>query len=388
MMGIEPERSADQEPRFTERFRTVERIGEGGAGLVYRLYDTQTQRFVAAKVLRSQSAENLLRLKREFRALSRITHPNVVRLYELFVSEHHCFFSMELVAGMEFDQYCREALGLPDPRRGSPHAFDRLASLLTQLASGLSVLHDRGFVHRDVKPSNLLVEDSGRVVLLDFGLASDLNSELSRRSVTSEFAGTIAYMSPEQYEGAPLSSSSDWYSVGILLYEVLTGQRPGWGSTSSRASPRPRGAVVPPSSLASGIPDVLDRLTVALLAENPSERPTGGDVLRALQRLSARTLTSVPAPVTPQRALLLGRERELWALRDALASSRDRTTIAYLEGASGLGKSSILRAFARMQSLQGALVFGGRCHHRERLAFKALDELVDDLSRHLSWLPE
>ena len=144
----------------------VRRLGAGGMGVVYEVHDRVRDEVVALKTLRRTGAADLYRLKREFRSLADVAHPNLVCLYELFVEDERCFFTMELVNGVSFVDYVRG----PD---GATVSTDRLRRALRQLVDGVSALHRRGKLHRDIKPSNVLVTPEGRVVILDFGLIAE-----------------------------------------------------------------------------------------------------------------------------------------------------------------------------------------------------------------------
>src|SRR5262245_26424529 len=253
----------------TARFEVLRTLGEGGVGIVYEAFDRERECKVALKTLRIPSADSLARFKREFRALQDLQHPNLVHLDELFESDGTWFFTMELVKGDDFITYVRNdgeprfAAGSlmacapravpidaaaaetrtiqdfdPDaPARAAepapralaafaglgPHRFDerRLRHGLRQLVLALSALHDAHKVHRDVKPSNILVTADERLVLLDFGLVADAFLELAPRA-----HGTIGFMAPEQLTGASIGPAADWYAVGVTLYQALTGRRP------------------------------------------------------------------------------------------------------------------------------------------------------------------
>ena len=230
----------------TVRFTLVRRLGAGGMGVVYETYDQQRGELVALKTMRKVDPGALVRFKQEFRSLSDITHPNLANLYELFAIEDRWFFTMELVDGCNFISYVKgtpeeaaarwnaEPTMIARPARSatesSPAArmpnfhFDekRLREALVQLALGVSALHAAGKLHRDIKPPNVLVTLEGRVVLLDFGLAADLESVGADQQVV----GTVGHMSPEQAAGESVSTASDWYSVGVMLFEAMTGQLP------------------------------------------------------------------------------------------------------------------------------------------------------------------
>ena len=196
------------EPPFnSSRFRFLKQLGAGGFGVVYLVEDLKRGGEVALKTLLGTSPEQMYRLKREFRSLRDIRHENLVSFYELFVESEQVYFTMEYVRGRSFLQHIRQ---------GGSVDYPRLCNAVSQLANGLSFLHQAGKLHRDVKPSNVLVTPEERVVLLDFGLAAEIDAIKLGRSL--EFAGTKEYMSPEQSRHAPQTAASDWYSVGVMLY--------------------------------------------------------------------------------------------------------------------------------------------------------------------------
>src|SRR5262245_33430893 len=151
----------------TARFAVLRRLGSGGMGVVYEVVDRTRHEIVALKTLRSARPGNIYRLKREFRSLADIAHRNLVSLYELVVDETHCFFTMDLVRGVHFVEYVNRAAD-------SAVRAERVRHALAQLVDGIAELHRRGRLHRDIKPSNILVTDEGRVVVLDFGLSSQI----------------------------------------------------------------------------------------------------------------------------------------------------------------------------------------------------------------------
>ena len=374
----------------SSRFHVRRRIGAGSFGVVYEAFDPIRNQVVAVKALRHATPDALYRFKREFRSLTDIAHRNLVRLYELIAEGEQWLVSMELIRGTTFIEHVRrEAPPAEVPQPGSaatlpPMRADigRLRVALAQLAAGVIALHQAGKLHRDIKPSNVLIADDRRVVLLDFGLVTDTGSRASEE--TTGTSGTPAYMSPEQGGGEPLGPATDWYSVGIMLYETLTGQVPFHGGTYVDVINQKRSAdVPPPSTIASGIPEDLDALCRDLLRRDPRERPSGEEIVQRLGRgLPSTAATKQAASSLP----LLGRDQHLRALREAFdASAAGTQTTVCIHGRSGAGKTALLRVFLEQlrEDLPEILVLSGRCYRRETVPYKAVDGVIDALHRHL-----
>ncbi|WP_437318439.1 serine/threonine-protein kinase [Sorangium sp. So ce385] len=288
-----------------------------------------------------------------------------------------------------------------DPAAAPPPRWGPLRSALVQLAQGLAALHAAGKLHRDLKPSNVLVTREGRVVILDFGLVTELSTGSIDQS-GSHIAGTPAYMAPEQARRGTLSPACDWYAVGVMLYEALTGRRPFEGGALEVIVQKQRDRPPPPSELAEGIPGDLDALCAELLRPDPGERPPAHEVLRRLSPpdgdAEGRARGEAGAPARPRAqssatpapgAPFVGREGHLDALRGAFARARGgRATTVHIHGTSGAGKTALVRRFLDELSAAGeAVVLEGRCYERESVPYKAVDSLIDALSRHLARLP-
>jgi len=388
-------------------------------GVVYEAADTERQgERVALKTLRNLDAASLLRFKEEFRALADIHHENLVRFGDLVAEGSHYFFTMELIRGGDFLSYVRpgiatasigegstegvlaaETLPAVSSARGSigeltrPGKLDeaRLRHALGQLARGLAALHAAGKVHRDVKPTNVLVEASGehRVVLVDFGLVTDAAHQgAANANADAGIAGTVAYMAPEQGTASAVGPAADWYAAGVMLYEALTGQLPFFGSayevlTTKRthAPPRPRDVV--PST-----PEDLDALCMDLLAADPDERPDGETILRRLGLAPAARASLMPP--SGENAPFVGRRRELEQLHRAYEQARRGTCVTvYIHGESGLGKTALARRFVADMSQRDpqVIVLKGRCYERESVPYKAVDGVIDALGRWLLRVP-
>jgi serine/threonine protein kinase len=408
----------------TERFELRERLGEGGAGVVYEAFDREHERVVALKLLPEMGAADIGRLKHEFRSLADVVHPNLVRLHELVGSGAQWFFTMELLRGSSFLEFVRTPDAAPpadlgeletrraqavqaqetvrdvrgagpagrafDPGRGRPRIAE-LRDALAQLAQGVCAIHAAGKLHCDLKPSNVLVTQEGRVVVLDFGLVTDAGA--LQRMPDEAVSGTPAYMAPEQAAGDPVSEASDWYAVGVMLYEALTGRLPYTGTPIEMMSQKQLSDPPPPDLLAPDLPADLCELCVALLARNPDERPRSAEILARIGRgrpSDHAAVHSSSVPPAHRATPLVGRAAELEQLEQAFAQVRRRQPVTvYVRGNAGIGKTRLLQEFlARTARTADTVVLAGRCYERERLPFKAFDSVVDALTAYLIRLGE
>jgi serine/threonine protein kinase/energy-coupling factor transporter ATP-binding protein EcfA2 len=402
-----------------DRFEIIRRLGAGGMGVVYEVFDKRRQTRVALKTLRDLDAGAVLRLKAEFRALQDLEHPNLVTLLELISDDDSWYFTMELVHGVSFLQWVQDrgepldvaptlrdtsketihdtepdvspsaitaVDALSERRAAAPtrHPFHepRLRAALRQLVAGLSALHNAGKVHRDIKPSNLMVGGDGRLVLLDFGLVSDLNAEL--RS-SENVVGTIEYMAPEQAAARAVGPEADWYAVGVLLYEALTGRRPVEGHPLRVLQDKQWTVPTPPRQLVPEVPEDLDQLCMDLLRTDPRERPRQRELL---QRLSVEA----PSPTSgsaPSSGVFVGRTRELTLLAEAFERARKgQLQFVLISGPSGVGKSALARQLTRVvEDTPGLVVLRGRHYERESVPYRSADTIVDGLSRVIEQLP-
>jgi serine/threonine-protein kinase len=266
------------------QYEVIAAIGAGGMGEVYRARDTRLQREVALKILPASLAADPMyveRFRREARALASLNHPNIVTIYSVEQAGEINFLTMELVSGRPLDRFI-SGHGLP---------LDRVTQLGAAVASGLAAAHDKGIVHRDLKPANIIVSDSGVAKVLDFGLSKvrDADVDIAMTNLATQVgmvAGTPAYMSPEQVSGQEVDQRSDIFSLGVILYELVTGVRPFSGrSMIEMASSVLNDTPTPATTLRTTVPAELAGVIARCLEKTPAARFSSMAELRhALER--------------------------------------------------------------------------------------------------------
>jgi hypothetical protein len=353
------------------RFVVRSVLGTGGMGAVYRATDTRRGRDVAVKVLSRVEAAGIYALKQEFRSLSNVDHPNLVRLHELHSDRGTWFLSMDLVDGQPLSQ----------ARRPIP----LLREVFSQIAEAIHAIHQLGKLHRDLKPSNVMITPARQVVLLDFGLVADQEPGGPGQTLAGDgLAGTPTYMAPELSTG-PATPKSDWYALGTMLYEALFG-RPPFREAGVAALVRKREEPASRPPVARGeVPRDLEDLCMRLLERDPASRPGYPEITAVLGTAETPGRPSHD----PERDPFVGREGELQILEQALLETdQGKNAVVTVSGSPGVGKTRLVKRFVELarQDL-GGVVLSGRCPKWEHVPFRACDSLIDDLSRYLRALP-
>ncbi len=333
------------------RFVLHEKLGSGSFGEVFRAHDAQENQHVALKRLHRTDVESIARFKAEFRSVAAIGHPNLVALHGLHHDGDTWFFTMELVQGETLDGF----VGGDDAR---------LRQAFAGIARGLGALHANGHVHRDLKPSNVIVAADGRAVVLDFGLVAQ------ERATHKGIIGSPRYIAPELTEGAEPTPASDWYSLGVMLYELLASAPPFEG--------RPIQVLVQKRTVdAPRLDHPLGELVASLLSRDPTQRPSLDTLLEAFD--------AAPSSV-PHR--LIGRASELVWLGDAYDRvMRGESVRCLVRAEAGAGKSFLLRHFMRTLP-RDCWVLYGRCYERESVPYKGVDAIIESLADKLVELSE
>ena len=421
----------------TERFDVVTKLGEGGMGSVYEVKDRLRGTRVALKLAEQLDWPNLFRFKHEFRSIADLRHPNLVQLHDLVYDQGRWFYSMELVGGSHLRRFlewrpkddaratddalevlCTQSTATDPPRPGSPTTatpmrittrpttaaldtsgiqpaphtrrnepacdLSKLFDALPQILDALEYLHSREMVHRDLKPSNVLVDPEGRVKLVDFGIAKNIGDP-ARTTFLGSVLGTIRFMSPEQVSREPITTATDIYALGCMLFELLAGEPVFAGhplvvlQRHRMEDPRPL------DQLVVDLPSVLVDTCNKMLAKDPAARP---DIRRIRKKLFIERLGP------PPRAMARRNQRPRASL-DELADGVDRTLgwgqgsdcIVVTTGAEDSGKSDLLGHVARRWRERGGDTLYSRCRERESLPYQALDRIMDHFALRLCRWP-
>ena len=393
-------RSAAELPLLPSRFVVHQSLGTGSFGTVWEVYDRERGHKVALKTLHQVDPVVLYRFKNEFRSFADIVHPNLVGLHEMFCFRDRWFFTMDLVEGDTFLRHVQRASAdrhslapstdqqaPPDSERNPqpelPFDEPRLRAALFGLTQGVLALHNAGKIHRDLKPSNVLVTNDGHVVLLDFGMIRELDDDDPQITIDRQVIGTPAYMSPEQAAGFELTQASDWYAVGVMLYEALTLKRPHQGNARTLFLKKQTTDAPDPRTLVPNLPEDLAFLASSLVLRDPNARPSGREVLR---RLDEKSVIATSFKTEKKTRQFFGRAAELAFLHEHLQKvSATQAAIIRVHGPSGIGKSALISRFLEQVRAKNkeTVILRTRCSEQESIPLKALDGLVDSLVRYL-----
>ncbi|MCB9742136.1 MAG: protein kinase [Alphaproteobacteria bacterium] len=333
-------------------YTVVRPLAQGGMAAVFEVEDPATREHLALKLLTHRGLA-MPRFSREFRALTRLDHPNIVRVYRYGAHDGNPYLTMELLDGVPVQVHAK-ATGRP----GDPKRTREVLRVVALVADALHYLHERGIVHRDLKSANILVLSDKRVKLLDFGTAR-LMSAVDRITRAGEFVGTFAYAAPEQIRGDEVDRRSDIYSLGALFYRLLTGKRIFEAPTPRElARMHLEKAPIPPRALVPALPEEVVELVLRMVAKDPSERPATAQEVADAIRGRAPTVDSREAVVISKPKRLIGRKAELEAIRGTLTKARPGRMVLIV-GPAGSGRRRLLKAAIAEARGMGWRVFGG-----------------------------
>lgn len=365
-------------------YRVVRRLGRGGMAVVYEVEEPESRRPIALKLL-TRRGLSIPRFNQEYRALVQLDHPGIVRVLRFGLTEQRMpYITMELLRGRPVQVHVK-AVGRP----GDPVRSREAIRVIRLVLGALGYLHGRHLLHRDIKSSNVMVLDDGRVKLLDLGTAREVRVE-DGRAGGSEFVGTYTYASPEQLRGDPLDARSDLYSLGVLFYRMLTGRQPFQADSRQEVVQLHRTWRPPePRRVVQGISGGLSALVMEMLEKDPALRPESAEaVLERLEDIrSGHDEFAVPMPAG-RRLSLHGRDRRLERLVAWTDGARPGS-IAWIVGARGSGRRAFLEE-ARQQWLRRGVPFlwGESSEEGDEAAASGLGPLGDGLAEAANSLGE
>ena len=312
-------------------YRLAERLGEGGMGEVHRAYDVMLEREAAIKTLRPELSADVRLLERfriEAVALARLHHPHIAAVYSFFQHERRYHLAMEFVPGETVERLLQQRGRFP---------WREAVAVASAVLEALAHAHAKGVIHRDLKPANLMLEPGGRAVVTDFGIARVL--ERARQTVDDSFVGTIEYCAPERIKGHDADARSDFYSLGIVMYEMVTGRLP-FSATTPYSLMQAHLQTVPPSPRLScaDLPAAVAAVILRAVAKEPEQRYQTADEFRRALHLALETATAAVEP--PAASAVRSRQAALQAAWS--------TAVAHLRARTGslLRVSHVLRAQA------------------------------------------
>lgn len=387
-------------------YSLADRLGRGGTCEVFRIVCEETGEVHALKVL--LGAQNARRFRREFRSMAKLSHPNIARVYEYGEYQERPCYSMEFIAGGDMKAWLKNEMGIVSTGAGgapsSEDEFKRIVNLFIEICRPLSYIHANRILHRDLKPANIMLTESGEVRLMDFGLIKEMDIIQETLTRTGTFVGTVAYMSPEQGMGRNLDHRSDLYSLGVILFESISGRLPFLGTSVVQVLMKHINSPPDvPSSINSSIPPLLESLTLKMLQKDPSARVSSADeVIDVLNRYlqsdtsaiidtmatlicddtSAGSMAVIPGLLVPG---LIGREAEMEIIRTALENlRRNKPGIISICGELGSGKSAFVKEAGTAARMHRLSLLRGACTEVERFPYGAFLRPLESIADRLA----
>ncbi|MCJ7537458.1 MAG: serine/threonine-protein kinase, partial [Anaerolineales bacterium] len=347
---------------LANRYRIDREIGQGGMGTVYLGYDTALERRVAIKVLSKSGlgTEGRGKLISEAQTAAKLNHPNIVTIYDVGEEDSSTgfeqafpFIVMEYVEGKSLHEE-------------SPETLEETLAVMRQVCAGLEHAHEQGIIHRDLKPENVVLTRDGTAKLMDFGLARSI---ASRYTMDGTVAGTVFYLAPEQALGQEIDPRTDLYSLGVMMYELTTGELPFVDQDPiAIISQHLHAPVVPPRAKVEQISPALNELILSLMSKDPRDRPvSAGEVLKILE---APEIGEVEIAQVEEFSLLdrivrgrmVGRQRELHQARQLWQNAvSGEGQLLLISGEPGIGKTRLMREIATQAEVSGGQVLVGEC---------------------------
>ncbi len=372
---------------INQRYHLEAELGQGGSGVIYKAHDSILGRDVAIKVLLESNlgSQGRARLLREAQAAARLNHPNIVSVFDAGESGGATFIVMELVVGESLHEY-------------QPADLQETLAIFRQICSALEHAHQHGIVHRDLKPENVLITADKQAKLTDFGLA---RSVASRLTLEGEITGTVYYLAPEQALGKEVDPRTDLYSLGVMLYESVTGQLPFVGDNPlAIISQHLFASPVPPRLCNDQAPIALDTLIIQMLSKTPAERPASAqEVMLRLEKIAhpqgifeQRQEPSLLERIS--RGRIFGREKELGEARALWGRAvSGEGQLLLISGEPGIGKSRLAREIITLAEVSGGRSLIGECFAEGNAPYAPFAEMIQqafaqDAHRKLGLSPQ
>lgn len=341
---------------LNERYRLDKEIGQGGMGTVYRAHDSVLDRDVAVKLMSNAKlgTEGRTRLLHEAKVVAKLNHPNIVSVFDAGEIEENSFIVMELVAG--------ESLHDKPPKK-----LEEIIEIACQVCAALEHAHKNGVVHRDLKPENVILDGGGVAKLMDFGIARSVASRLTSEGTV---IGTVFYMAPEQAMGGEIDARTDLYALGVMLYELTTGELPYLDEEAVAViSQHIHAPVIPPRAKNDNIPPGLDALIVRLMSKEADDRPAAAEEVSKI--LGAPDLLDTSAEPNEELSVLdrIVRGR-IVGRRDQFEEARDlwrkvpggEGQLLLISGEPGIGKTRLMREIVTHAEVTGGRILLGECY--------------------------
>ena len=330
--------------RLDGRYEIQEIIGVGGMAVVYKAYDRQENRTVSVKILRDEFAGNeefMRRFRNESRAVSMLSHPNIVKIYDMSFGDRFQYIVMEYIDGITLKEYIDQQKVI---------RWKEAVHFTLQILYALQHAHERGVIHRDIKPQNIMLLRDGTIKVTDFGIARFSSSET--QTLTDKAIGSVHYIAPEQARGSVTDAKSDVYSVGVMLYEMLTGKLPFEAENAvSVAIMQMQAEAVPPREINPDIPEGLEQITLKAMKKDPTQRYDSAasmiaDINAFKQNPSIRFQYEYFIDENPTRAINLGRSTDVDPTENVVDLDRQRKKISLIPVLSGILAALVLFGLA------------------------------------------
>ena len=355
---------------INNRYRIKHEIGHGGMGIVYRGYDTVLKRDVAIKMLTKSvlGPEGQSWLQREAQAVAQLSHDNIVTVYDVAEFEKSPFIVMEYVEGANLSEQPLKEI-------------EEIVLVISQVCTALAHAHEHGIIHRDLKPENVILTKDGKVKLMDFGLACSISS---RMTTEGTILGTVFYLAPEQAQGKTVDPRSDLYSLGVMLYELTTGDLPFIADDPLAViSQHIHTPAVPPRAKNNQIPPALEALILSLMSKDPKDRPASAK--KVLEQLStAEMLDKTTLPAEELSVLdrivsgrIVGRERELKKSRQIWQQAMSgQSQLLLISGEPGVGKTRLVREIITQAEISGGSALIGSSYEEANPPYSSFRQIL------------